>query len=475
MSEVKDPPVPPSFEDDPILRAGLDALDRGLNESGNDRRKTPAPRAPAPAPKLEPGPLPARGPDPPRSHRPLLDLFPMKTTIGDRARGALPGPAPRPPAPRSHAAPGGSGATRLDPLSCEAFYGLSEKPFDLSTDPKFFYHSASHDGVLREILAAIQRRDGIVVLTGGAGLGKTMLCRAMALELDRRTVTSTVFDPFLSVDDVLKTVLVDFGVVSRGDLARAPVVARDVLTAALESFLESLAALQATAVLIIDEAQNASPAVLAEVLAAFPAMQGSHRVQLVLVGQPALNPLLKRPELTRFAELVTLRVKLRPLGDDEVTGYVAHRLSAAGGSARVIFSDGAFERIHHLSRGVPRVVNLLCDRALRLGAQISASVIGTRLIEDAAEELDLAAPFVERRMVVRRVLITIALIALMLVGAFGASWVFRDDAARVLLQWLNVPAAPGGPVRSLPAPLAPIPVPADPPPPADNHPPRPRV
>ena len=154
---------------------------------------------------------------------------------------------------------------------------------------------------------------------------------------------------------------------------------------------------------------------------------------------------------------------------------MTHRLSVAGGSARVGFSEGAFERIHRLSRGVPRVVNLLCDRALRLGAQISASVISTRLIDDAAEELDLAAPFADRRMVLRRLSITIALIALMLIGAFGAAWVFRDDVARVLLQWLNVPASPGGPVRSLPAPLAPIPVPADPPPPADNLPPRPRV
>ena len=299
MFEVKDPPVPPSFEDDPFLRDGLDELDRGLNDRGDEPRTTPAPRRPAPAPGPAPGHRPPPGPDPPRSHRPLLDLFPMTSTIGERPRGALPGATPRPAAPRSRAA-AEAHATGLDPLSCEAFYGLNEKPFDLSTDPRFFYHGASHDSVLHEILAAIQRRDGIVVLTGGAGLGKTTLCRVVARELDRRTVTSTVFDPFLSVDDVLKTVLVDFGVVSRGDLARAPVVARDGLTAALESFLESLAALKATAVLIIDEAQNASPAVLAEVLAAFPA-EGSHRVQLVLVGQPALNPLFKRPELARFA------------------------------------------------------------------------------------------------------------------------------------------------------------------------------
>ena len=293
-----------------------------------------------------------------------------------------------------------------------------------------------------------------------------------ARELNRRTVTSIVFDPFLSVDQLLTTVLIDFGVISRDDLARAPDVARDVLASALGSFLESLVSLQATAVVMIDEAQNVPPSVLAEVPAAFAAVQGAHLVQLVLVGQPALHALLKRPELGPLAERVNLRLELRPLADDEIAGYVTHRLSVVGSSARLEFSEAAFARIFELSRGVPRVVNLLCDRALWRGSRASASVIDTRLIDKAAGDLELASPPGHRRTIVRGLLVALALIALTFVGAAASAVVFHDEAARVLLQWMEVPPAPRAPARSLPAPLAPIPVPADAGTPGVNLPPR---
>jgi len=397
-------------------------------------------------------------PDAPQLRRPLLDLFPPMARAGERPPGPLRGTALPPRWPQSHA-PLEAPHARLDPWSYETFYGLNEKPFALSSDPKFFYRSTSHDRVLHALLEAIHRHEGIVALTGGLGLGKTTLCRAAARELGRRTVTSIVFDAFQSVDDLLKTVLADFGVISRDDLARAPDVAREVLAAALGSFLESLVSLKATAVVMIDEAQDVPPAMLAEVFAALSAVQGSRVVQLVLVGQPALDSRLKRPELGPLVERLDLRLELRPLANDEIAGYVRHRLSVVGSSARVDFSETAFDRIYELSRGVPRAVNLLCDGALLRGSHVSASVIDARLIDAAAQAPDLATPAGGRRMMVSRVLITVGLIVLMLVGAAAAAWVFRDDAARVLLQWLNVPPAPGGPVRSLPVPLSPIPPP----------------
>jgi len=464
MFKVKDPPLPSPFEDDPFLLAGLDALDRGLNRTEDDpsERKAPrraAPAAPAPAPSPEQAPLPAPGADPPRSHRPLLDLFPMTSTLGDRSSAPRPGLPHPPPAGHRRVHHGPPGGSRQDPQSYDAFYGLSEKPFAASTDPRFFYHGASHDHVIHEMLDAIQRHEGVIVLTGGAGLGKTTLCRAAVRELDRRTMTSIVFDPFLAADDVLKSVLVDFGVISRDDLARAPDVARGVLTAALGSFIDSLASLKATAVVVIDEVQNVAPAVLAEVAALFPAVQGSHLVQLVFVGQPELASLLKRPELAALAARVRLRLELLPLAKEEIAGYVTHRLSVAGSSGRVEFSEGSFARIYALTRGVPRLVNGLCDRALSRGARASASLIDTPLIDAAAGDLDLVSPLAGRRTTLRSVLTGIVLVALAFAGAAGAAWVFRDDVTRVLHQWMNVPAAPGGPIRSLPAPLAPIPVP----------------
>jgi type II secretory pathway predicted ATPase ExeA len=457
MFQVNGPPSPPPFEDDLRFLAGSNNLERGLNREDDDRRDTSAPGRGAAAfgfePRLDPEPAPR--PDAPRVGRPLLDLFPS-VSADERPPAPLHGTALPPRLPRSPVRPETLPGPQLDQRSYEAFYGLTEKPFDLSSDPKFFYPSTSHGRALHEMLDAIHRREGIVVLTGGLGLGKTTLCRMVARELDRRTVTSIVLEPFESVDELLKIVLIDFGVISRDDFAHAPDVSRDVLMAALGSFLESLVSLQANAVVMIDEAQTLPPAVLAEIPAAFPAAHGSFPVQLVLVGQPALRSVLKRAELEPLAGHLDLRLELGPLADDEITGYVTHRLSVVGSSARVDFSKTAFVRIYELSRGVPGLVNLLCDRALWHGSQTSASVIDAGLIDVAAQDVDLATPVGDRRLIVRGVLTAITLIALTLVGAAGAAWVFRDEAARVFLQWLNVPQPPGGPVRLLPAPLAPI-------------------
>jgi general secretion pathway protein A len=363
--------------------------------------------------------------------------------------------------PPSQTSPDTIQARHAESSSGECDYGFSENPFVLSSDPKFFYRSASHDRALTGLLAATQAHQGVVVLTGAPGLGKTMLCRIAAHELNRRTVTSIVFDPILSVDELLRTVLIDFGVISGDDLARAPGVSREVLAAALGSFLESLVSLNATAVVMIDEAQNVPPAVLAELPAAFAAVPGAHPVQLVLVAQPGLSALLERPELRLLASRIDLRLELRPLAGDEIGGYVTHRLSVAGGSAGIVFSEAAFARIAELSRGVPRVVNLLCAGALSHGSQASATVIDARLVDVAARDLDLALPAGYRRTLVRGLVIALASMALVLAGAAGAAWMFRDEAARVLQQWMEVPTAPPAPVPSLPAPIRPIPAPAD--------------
>ena len=458
------PPSPPPFGDDPRFLAGVNDLEGGLNREGDDRRDASASgRGTAnlgfePRPDHEPAPQPGA----PLVRRPLLDLFPPSKDADQRPPAPLPGTALSPRPPRSPVPPETPPGPQLAQGSYEAFYGLTEKPFALSSDPKFFYPSTSHGRALHEMLEVIHRRGGIVVLTGELGLGKTTLCRMVARELDRRTVTSIVLEPFQSVDELLKIVLIDFGVVSREDFAHAPDVSRDVLAAALGSFLESLVSLQANAVVMIDEAQSVPPAVLAQIPAAFPAVHGSFPVQLVLVGHPALRSVLKRAELEPLARRLDLRLELDPLADGEIAGYVTHRLSVVGSRARVDFSEAAFVRIHDLSRGVPRLVNLLCDRALWHGSRKSSSVIDAGLIDAAAQDLDLATPVGDRRLIVRGALTAIILFTLALVGAAGAAWVFRDDASRVFLQWLNVPQPPGGPVRLLPAPLAPIPAPGAP-------------
>jgi general secretion pathway protein A len=346
-------------------------------------------------------------------------------------------------------------------LTFEAFYGLRERPFSLSTDPKFHYQSAAHGRASREVLAAIGNRSGPAVLTGSLGTGKTTLCRALVQEIDRRTVTSLVLEPPQSLDDLLKTMLVDFGVVARQGLAGATDPTRDVLAGTLRAFLESLVPLQGSAVVFIDEAQNVPASVLGELDALCQGSPDTRVLQLVLVGQPDLISLLDKPELRALNASVARRADLGPLAAGEIAPYVSHRLSIAGARTRIEFDEAAITLLFELSEGSPRAVNLLCDRAMTRGHAASADVIGPELIQAAAVDLDLEAPAGDRPGVLRTVLLAAAFVLLMLAGAAGALWVSRDAVNRAILQWEQLPLPPGGPVRSLPVPIAPIPPPSD--------------
>jgi general secretion pathway protein A len=390
----------------------------------------------------------------------LLDLFPV--TPHERGAAPMPGTGTAvgpqlPPRSRSTWKQDTVGRSR-DGLTLEAFYGLRERPFSLSTDPKFHYQSAAHGRALRELLAAIGNRSGPAVLTGALGMGKTTLCRALAQKIDRRTVTSLVLEPLRSLDDLLKTMLVDFGVVARQGLAGATDPTRRLLAGALEAFLESLVPLQGSAVVFIDEAQNVPASVLGELDALCP---DTRVLQLVLVGQSDLISLLDKPELRTLKARIARRSELGPLAAHEIAPYVAHRLSVAGAHTRIEFEEGTVARLFELSGGSPRTVSLLCERAMTHGHAASADVIATEFIQAGAVDLDLEAPPAHRAGGLRTVLLAAAFVLLMLAGAVSALWVSRDAVNRVILQWEQAPLPPGGPVRALPAPIAPIPPPRD--------------
>src|SRR5260370_23905887 len=252
----------------------------------------------------------------------------------------------------------------------ESYYGFSEKPFSLTPDPKYLYRSESHANAFDLLQYAIRRREGFVVLTREIGTGKPTLCSALLEQIHRTTFTALVLNPFLTEEDLLKRILQDFGVISREEAkaGRLAHVSKQELIDTLYDFLLSVIPIKASAVLIIDEAQNLPLRVLEEIRILSTLETDKEKLlQIILVGQLNLQTQLRSPELRQLDQRVSIRYELKPLDADAVAAYVAHRLNVAGGSAAVTFTAKAYERVHRLSAGVPRLINLVCDRALVAG------------------------------------------------------------------------------------------------------------
>jgi general secretion pathway protein A len=421
--------------DDPGFISSVSDLDRGLTDADGDDFPEDGTNNPAAPPR----PM----------HRRIVRLRRRPPAAGAAPARApsMPGAAAAPPmaaapAPVAPTAPARDG--RVGP-PYETFYGLTEKPFSLSTDPVFLYHSTAHDRTAQALLTSIGTRPGVVVITGPYGIGKTSLCRAVIEQLDRRTLTSFLVDPFLTVDDLLQTLLIDFGALSRDDLAGGRQPSTDQLRDTLHSFLASLASLQAGAVVLVDEAQNLPVSVLDELRAISEIREGRRLLHVVLLGEPGLASMLKREALRPLNAQVAVRSALGPLLSDEIGGYVMHRLGVVGNVSRVEFNEAALARIHELTGGVPRVVNLLCDRAMSRGYEASAGVIGVSQVNVAATDLDLSVPAVETPRTLRLAVEALAFVLLMLLGAGAALWVFRDDVRRTVVQWERVPPTPSAP------------------------------
>jgi general secretion pathway protein A len=290
------------------------------------------------------------------------------------------------PADAGEQADGGLAST----LTYEPYYGLDEKPFSLSPNPRFLYRSASHAPVLRDLVAAIRRREGLVVLTGDIGTGKTTLCRAVIEQLDRKTFTTFVPDPFVTREDLLKTMLIDFGVMSVDDLVRGRLkgASRPDLSFPLYEFLRSLEPLDAFAVLVIDEVQNLSLPLLEEIRILSDLEAGRKLLQVVLVGQPEFDEHLRLPRMRQIHQRVSVHCQLQPLDRNDVAGYVAHRLTTAGAAGdQVGLLPDALDLLFTASGGVPRVINLLCDKALARGQARRTTRIGADLVRQAMADL----------------------------------------------------------------------------------------
>jgi general secretion pathway protein A len=273
----------------------------------------------------------------------------------------------------------------------ETYYGFAEPPFSLTPDPKYLYRSPSHASAFELLQYAIRRREGFAVVTGDIGTGKTTLCRALLEEIDRTTFTALVLNPFLSEEDLLKRILQDFGVVSRENIKAGQLtgVTKQDLIETLYDFLLGLVPLKANAVLIIDEAQNLPLSVLEQIRILSNLETDKEKLlQIILVGQLNLGTLLRSPELRQLDQRVSIRYQLEPLDRETVGAYVAHRLTIAGGSAAVTFAPRALDLLYRLSGGIPRLINLICDRALLAGFSVRENRITPDMVAHAAESLD---------------------------------------------------------------------------------------
>ena len=281
-----------------------------------------------------------------------------------------------------------------DPIY-EAFYGLREQPFSISTDPRFLFLSAPHRRAYEDLRAGLLRGESLMLLTGETGSGKTTLIRGVVGSLGENTFSSFIHQPYLNGREMLRLVLRDFGLVSRDELRRGLLADADApqLLDALEGFLRSLVPIDSRAVVVMDEAQSLSPTLLDEIrmLTAFE-RDGRRLIQVILCGQPMLLATLRTEAMYALNERITRRVALTPLSHDEVDAYIRHRLTVAGGAEAVSFRPEATRLIAELSRGLPRRINVLCDRTLQEGRVEGATTIGGDLVKRAAKALAGAQP-----------------------------------------------------------------------------------
>jgi general secretion pathway protein A len=279
------------------------------------------------------------------------------------------------------------------------YYGLKQEPFSIAPDPRLLFMSEQHREALAHLLYGVQGGGGFVLLTGEIGTGKTTVCRSFLEQVPEHVNLAYIFNPKLTVLELLETVCHEFGVAVELPPQR-PATVKDYLDP-LNAFLLQAHAAGRNNVLVIDEAQNLAPEVL-EQLRLLTNLETSERklLQIILIGQPELRAMLARPDLEQLAQRVIARYHLGPLAEAESAQYVRHRLEVCGLQRPLPFDRGALKRVHGASGGVPRRINLLCDRAL-LGAFANGQSTITRgVVDRAAAEVfprGAAAPAAWRR------------------------------------------------------------------------------
>lgn len=266
----------------------------------------------------------------------------------------------------------------------QRFFGLRENPFSVNPDPRYLFQTQRTQEALAALTYGIQNRKGFILLTGEVGTGKTtLLNRVLDWLHNQRVATAFVFNSMLNVKQLFDFIMADFGIPCDSN-EKSHVLMR------LNHWLLERYRAGGTAVVIIDEAQNLSFEVLEEIRLLTNLETSTEKLlQIVLCGQPELEEKLKLPQLRQLRQRITLRCRTAPLTLEEAFGYVADRLRIAGANGEPIFSRDAVELVHQYSRGIPRLVNLLCEHSM-IGAYVDhLRPVPARLVEEVAREFQL--------------------------------------------------------------------------------------
>lgn len=264
----------------------------------------------------------------------------------------------------------------------EKFFQFTEPPFNLTPDPRFFFFSKKHEEAFDHIRYGIKERKGFIVVTGEVGTGKTTLSRLLLEKLDKKIRTSMIFNPSLSTIELLQAINHDFGI--SGESA-----SKKELVAKLNRFLLAALAEGGNALLLVDEGQNLSIECLEEIrMLSNLETEKEKLLQILLIGQPELREKLQLPGLRQLNQRIAIRYHIEPLALEEMKAYVAYRLKVAGGHERPLFTPKALDRLYDHSTGVPRLINILCDKALLAAYAQESRVVDDAAVVRAASELD---------------------------------------------------------------------------------------
>jgi general secretion pathway protein A len=267
------------------------------------------------------------------------------------------------------------------------FYGLTRNPFEVSPDPYFFFQTPGHTEALASLAYGVFRRKGFVVVTGEVGTGKTLLIRCLLQALSRNKVAfAYMYNPMISVTEFLAHLISEFGLLPSQVRTKTDALSR------LNNYLMERSRQDLTTALVVDEAQLLSWELLEEIRLLTNLETTKHKLlQIVLVGQPEFESKLDSQQLRQLKQRIALRCSLKPLGPGEVKGYIHRRLELAGANshAATIFPPETIVLIHHLSRGIPRLVNTLCENALLLGFGHGQRQITSEIVQEVASDLHL--------------------------------------------------------------------------------------